>query len=498
MQFEHDLLISYAHIDDQALVEGENGWVARFHRLLEIRVGQLLGQTPKIWRDLKLQGNDYFADTILDRLPRIAALVSIFSPRYVQSEWCTRELREFCLAAERSGGVRLAGKARVFKVVKTPISLDRFPEQVQPMLGYDFFVYDDAGRPRELAQVRAQDSDRVFLAKVDDLAYDIVQLLEMLRRDEVVVTQEDRKGTVFLAEASFDLREDREAIKRDLIHKGYEVLPDRPLPLIAPEFDDVVREQLLRSKLSIHLIGRSYGIVPEGSIQSVAERQQGLASQLAAIAGFSSVIWLPPGVEVEDERQRQFILRLHTDPEVHAAAELLEVPFEDLKTLVYHKLAPPPAPVLTAPAAPAVSSAGELTSIYLLCDQEDVEATRPVEDFLFDQGFEVILPIFDEDEAQARLEHEEHLKSADAILIFYGASGERWLQRKLGDLQKCKALGREKPWLGSAIYLGAPATPHKERFRTHAATVLHEPAGGFTPAALDPFLSEVSRARGTQ
>src|SRR5258707_14534752 len=71
MQFEHDLLISYAHIDDQALVEGENGWVARFHRLLEIRVGQLLGQTPKIWRDLKLQGNDYFADTILDRLPRI-------------------------------------------------------------------------------------------------------------------------------------------------------------------------------------------------------------------------------------------------------------------------------------------------------------------------------------------------------------------------------------------------------------------------------------------
>src|SRR3954453_9111049 len=221
MTFEHDLLISYAHIDDQTLVDGEEGWVARFHRLLEIRVGQLLGQTPKIWRDLKLQGNDYFADTILDRLPRIAALVSIFSPRYVQSEWCTRELREFCLAAERSGGVRLAGKARVFKVVKTPISLDRFPEQVQPMLGYDFFVYDDAGRPRELAQVRAQDSDRVFLAKVDDLAYDIVQLLEMLRRDEIVVTQEDRKGTVFLAEASFDLRDDREAMKRDLIHKGY-------------------------------------------------------------------------------------------------------------------------------------------------------------------------------------------------------------------------------------------------------------------------------------
>ena len=71
--FEHDFLISYAHIDDQALVDGQSGWVSQLHRLLEIRVGQLMGQTPKIWRDPKLQGNDFFADTILDRLPKIAA-----------------------------------------------------------------------------------------------------------------------------------------------------------------------------------------------------------------------------------------------------------------------------------------------------------------------------------------------------------------------------------------------------------------------------------------
>src|SRR6266478_1103048 len=111
MTFEHDFLISYAHIDDQALVAGEQGWVARLHRLLEIRVGQLRGQTPRIWRDPKLQGNDCFADTILERLPKIAALISVLSPRYVQSEWCNRELKEFYRAAEESGGVRIADKA---------------------------------------------------------------------------------------------------------------------------------------------------------------------------------------------------------------------------------------------------------------------------------------------------------------------------------------------------------------------------------------------------
>src|ERR1043166_10085774 len=125
MKFEHDFLISYAHIDDEALVAGDKGWVSRLHRLLEIRVGQLLGETPKIWRDPKLQGNDYFSDTILERLPRIAALVSVLSPRYVQSEWCNRELKEFFRVAERSGGVRIGDKARIFKVVKTPVSHER-------------------------------------------------------------------------------------------------------------------------------------------------------------------------------------------------------------------------------------------------------------------------------------------------------------------------------------------------------------------------------------
>jgi hypothetical protein len=456
-----------------------------------VAVGQLLGETPKIWRDEKLQGNDHFADTILERLPRIAALVSIFSPRYVQSEWCTRELREFCRAAESGGGVRVGGKSRVFKVVKTPVDLGRFPDEVRPMLGYEFYVHDAAGRPRELAQVDAQGSDRAFLAKLDDLAYDIAQLLEIIRRDEIVVEQQERKGAVFLAETSFELRDEREAVKRDLIRNGYEVLPDRALPLVAKELDEVAREHLLRSKLSIHLVGRNYGVVPEGAMQSIVERQQGLASQLAATAGISSLIWLPPDVEIEDERQREFVRRLQTDPSVHAAAELLEVPFEDLKTIIHRKLAPPPAPAVTTPAA----AHDELTRVYLLCDKQDVEAVRPVEDFLFDRGLEVMLPAFDPDETQARLEHEENLKLADALLLFYGAAGELWLTGKLRDLRRSAGLGREKPWRGRAIYVAAPASPHKQRFRTLEAMLIHEPAGGFDPSALEPFLDELSKPR---
>jgi len=489
--FEHDFLISYAHIDDQALVDGQSGWVSQLHRLLEIRVGQLMGQTPKIWRDPKLQGNDYFADTITERLPRIAALVSVFSPRYVQSEWCNRELKEFCRAAEQSGGVRIHDKARIFKVVKTPVNLEKQPDEVKPMLGYEFFVYDaESGRPRELAPAYGPGSDRAFLVKLDDLAYDITQLLELLQDNGTATAPAaETKGTVFLAETTFELREEREAIKRDLIRNGYEVLPDRPLPLIAPEVAAAAREQLARSSVSIHLVGKNYGVVPEGGVKSLPEIQQALASERGSSGGLAGIIWIAPGLEIDDERQRAFVDRLRNDSSVHSTAELLETPIEDLKTLIYRKLTPPKVEKRV------VAPSEELTRVYLICDRDDVDATGPVTDYLFDHGYEVILPLFDEDEAQTRMEHEENLRSADAVIIFYGAGNEVWLRRKLRELQRSGGLGREKPWLGRAIYVAGPPTPQKERLRTLEATVLHEGAAGFQAPVIDAFLADLAKAR---
>lgn len=487
MKYEHDFLISYAHIDDQALVDGEKGWVSTLHRLLEIRVGQLRGEVPKIWRDPKLQGNDYFADTIMERLPKTAALVSVLTPRYVQSEWCNRELKEFWRAAQSSGGVRVADKARIFKVVKTPVEQERLPEEVQPILGYEFFTYDpQSGRPREMSPAADGSATRAFLTKLDDLAYDIAQLLELLAKSGGAAPAPASKGTVFLAETTFELREDREAIKRDLIRNGYEVLPDRPLPLLASELDAFCNDQFRRCRLSVHLVGKNYGIVPEGVTQSLPERQQALASAYGAAGQMPSIIWIAPGLEVEDERQRKFIERLQTDPAVHATAELLAVPIEDVKTLIYRKLAPPP--VKTASA----NLRTDLKRIYLLCDQQDLDSTAPLADYLFSEGHEVVLPVFDEDEAQTRLEHEENLRSADAVLLFYGSSSELWLRRKLREMQRSAGLGREKPWLASAIYIAAPPSQQKERFRTLEMSVLHEPAGGFQPAVLEPFLRAVA------
>src|SRR5678816_4608461 len=161
MGFETDAFISYAHLDNAELIEGRKGWVANLHRALEIRVGQLLGKTPHIWRDPKLQGNDFFAETLVDRLARVAVLIAVVSPRYIRSEWTRKELEAFWKAAETQGGVRFADKARIFKVLKTPVPVANQQPELQGLLGYEFFRVDpETGKIRELDEVFGVEAQR--------------------------------------------------------------------------------------------------------------------------------------------------------------------------------------------------------------------------------------------------------------------------------------------------------------------------------------------------
>jgi hypothetical protein len=64
MRYAHDLFISYAHLDNQPLVAGEEGWVSNLHKLLKIRLSQLIGQKLKIWRDKKLGGNEVLESSL--------------------------------------------------------------------------------------------------------------------------------------------------------------------------------------------------------------------------------------------------------------------------------------------------------------------------------------------------------------------------------------------------------------------------------------------------
>ncbi len=516
MTFDEDLFISYAHLDNVELVEGHKGWVANLHRALEVRVGQLLGKPPHIWRDPKLSGNDLFADTLVGRLKQVAVLISVVSPRYLKSEWTMRELREFWHAAETQGGIHVRNKARVFKVLKTPVPLEQTPEELRSLIGYEFFKVDpETGRVRELDEVFGPDAHRDFWIRLDDLAHDVCLLIEALESPNQPPAAVHSVGAapapaaagaatpapagelppVFLAETTSDLKEYREALRRDLQQQGFTVLPQQALPHVVEETRAAIAGDLARCRLSVHLIGKSYGLVPEGGTTSLIELQHELATEQARQRQLSRLIWIPSGLAVEDKRQQDVIQQLRADPQISHGSDLLETFFEDLRTQLHQWLVraqTPPAPAAD-PAHGAPAAAGQ-PIVYLVADARDAEGIDPWAQALFGQQLEVLRPIFEGDEAELRAYHEENLAACDGLVIFYGAGNELWVRRKLRELQKAAGYGRTKPRPAVGICLIGARSPEKERFLTHEALVVPQ-WDGVGIEALAPFLEQLKVGR---
>ena len=313
MTFQNDVFISYAHLDNQPLTAGAQGWVSDFHEALCKRLGEVWGKAPRVWRDPKLQGNDIFAAELAGRYEDAAVLVSVITPRYVESDWCQRELAGFWEAAEHSGGAVLGSKARVFKVVKTPVERERIPAPVQPLLGYEFYrLQPGSGRPLEFNKVYGSDAERDFWVRLNDLAYDVADLLKLLEPSGTPPAA--ARPTAYLAATTSAQQPQHDALRRELLRRGYGVLPDFELPLLAAELEHHVAQQLTQCQLSIHLVGTAYGVVPEGSEESLAALQARLAAERARGGGFVRLVWIAPGPASTEPRQRGFLDALRNEP----------------------------------------------------------------------------------------------------------------------------------------------------------------------------------------
>jgi hypothetical protein len=472
VRFKNDLFISYGRIDDQPLTPEQKGWVSRFHASLDALLSMRLGRIAKIWRDEKrLQGNDILTDEIVEQLPQSAALISVLTPRYLESPWCTKEVHEFCKLAEQSGGLVVDNKARVFKVLKSPVATqESLPPVLNDVLGYEFFILED-GTPLELDPAYGEKFGHDYNRKVGKLAWDISQLLSKLASD-VGVGDSDRAGavlaatkaTIYLAECSYDRKETREILEGDLLRHGYTVLPDQQLPRDETDYVAAVKHLLARCKLAVHLVGTSYGAVPDGPTErSVVVLQNELAVQRSKSSSLSRVIWLPEGTRSEQPQQQAFIEALHHDAEVQVGADLITGDIEALKTSIHATLKKLENPE-PAQAEQQAAAADRAKLIYLICIEKDRKATVPVRKYLRERGFDVSLPAFEGDATAVREAHWQLLTNCDAIILFYGAGDEAWKRTIDNDLKKMSGYRGGRALLASYTYLADPKTSDKEDF----------------------------------
>src|SRR5262245_30943824 len=500
MNVEQNVFISYAHIDDQPLTPGEKGWITRFHATLKAILSMRMGREAKIWRDEKLQGNDVFSDEIVAQFKKSAVLISVLTSRYLNSEWCTREAREFCESAQQTGGLVVGSKSRVFKVIKTPVeSQESLPPHMKDLLGYEFFTVRDRV-PLEFDPAYGQEYAQLYNQSVAKLAWEIAQLLKTLEAKPEPPAYS--KPAVYLAECSYDRKQSRELIEGELKRLGYPVLPDKRFPADEAEYVAAVESLLGRCALSIHLVGENYGAVPDGpSGKSYVMHQNELAVARCKSGGLRRLIWLPQGTRSEQAPQQAFIERLHQDAQAQFGADLITGDIEELRAAIHSTLKmiehPESQVPVREPEDEERATGGERAKlIYLICDEKDRKGSVPLRKFCKQSGFEVALPAFEGDASQVRKTNQQLLASCDAVLLFYGAGDEAWKRTIDNELKKIAGY-RAKPLLARYTYLAEPATSDKEDLVDMEEPGLINGLGGFAEAAMAEFMRTANAGSAT-
>jgi hypothetical protein len=486
-QTEPDLAIVCNAIDDQSPLANQPGWISEFGRQVQLRVQQLSGDTIDM---LVSPVSDDSDSTNALSSPPIAlakAMVAIVTPSFAKSDDCRKVLENFWQAAENSGGVLLGRRSRLIKVLKTPTQ--EMPPGLAALLAqvrdHEFYAESEPGYFHELGVRESDDDRRQYFERVYDVAIEIKQTFDEIKAQESSHEEAEvgEGKAVYLAESSSDVRQDVERVRRELTARGFEVLPDKPLPLVADDAEEAVREYLSRVDFAVHPVGSRYGVIPENSETSLVEIQNRLAAQLASTTGLRRLIWLVKGAEPDGEKQQAFTRTLREDSSVHEGAEVIEDNFDNVRAILLDRLTPEPAPTIEADTT-------HPRRIYLICEQADEDAAEPIEDFLFEQGFDVCLPDFEANESEAAEIHRQHLVDCDAVLVLYGAARSAWVDIKLRGVLKAKGYGREDDLNAQAVLVIPPFDRRKDRFRTHQAPVIRQ-QDQFRPELLTEFVTEL-------
>ena len=496
---DSDVLILSADVDDHPISAGATGWVSQFAEHTQVRLQQLSGQPLRVTRLASLPLNDEAWDQLLPALENLEALVCVLSPAFLHAATLHQLVEHFASRAESSGGLVIDSRSRILKVAKMPVDVLDIPPVLQArlseLLEYSFFEADPSTSGiLEFDERFGAEAHQKYYSRVYDLCQELWAVVKALKQRSGSLLQsglglEEGGKTVYLAQTTSDLQPEVEKIRRELIGRGHKVVPSQPLSMVGDDLLPQVTEYLSESALSIHPVGKSYGIVPEGADESMVEIQNRLAAEQTGKSSLSRVVWIPRDIEIKDERQQTFLDGLKTTPEMYAGAEIVQDHLTGLKEFVLDQLKPEePKPQAEETAA----EEGETLPprIYLICDEKDEEAVEGLEDYLFDQGLEVSLPAFGAEEDEALEAHRENLVDADAVLIYYGAVRHTWVDIKVRNLLKARGYGRTSDIALQAVYVAPPIDRRKERFRSHTAQVI-QGADPFDGSVFDEFVKSV-------
>jgi len=308
--------MSYARDDDSSPPESPKakGFVTYLYEQVLYELQHLGVPRPTLWRDIRdVERGDQFEPSIEDAIAGSDLFLAVLSRNWLDRTWCRRELESFARRWGREGERAL--RQRIVVVGKHWVDPGRCPNLLQGQEGYNFFVSDgrgEAGYENEFFERGGIQDPRYFdqvkelarylwrsATRLDPASSEPSVLPPLTPRRPAKIQSTGR--SVNLAKPAADMRQAYHRIIEELQGRGYVVAAaeaDIPTDSSSVAFIDAA---LRSAEVSIHLLGRGAGYIPEGAEPIVKLQLSRAASRVSAapkdsISGvdrFRRIIWAP-------------------------------------------------------------------------------------------------------------------------------------------------------------------------------------------------------------
>jgi hypothetical protein len=449
--YKNDVFVSYAHVDNEPVLDSEIKWVSNFiddlGKFLARRLRGENGANPYIWIDHELAFNKPLNESLTNELRQTATFLIIMSLAYLESEWCKKERQQFFEILKEKGS-----NTRVFIVEIDEIDRKMYPIEINEyVIPYKFWKKENSSKAKMLGFPKRADDEDYSNRLVDisvDLANELASIKKLtsmkMKSNEPQVRPTIPKGNIFLAQVTDDLDERREEIKRYFKDEGYKILPEENMysSYETGKLKETMEENFANCLLYVQLLSHLPGKKLPSSNNTITSFQ----FELAKSSGKKMMIWRSSDIDIN--KISDLSLR-----QIHESEYVQSGVFEEFKSAVLKSVNKP----IIDPSPPVPRF------IYVCTDVIDRHyCEEKIIPKIEEKKLDYALPLRGDNKniSAIRKFQEQNLLSCDAAVFVYCDSDPDIVFNQIMHCRKINT-DRKDPFKIVAIYDGPPTEKDK-------------------------------------
>ena len=289
--------------------------------------------------------------------------------------------------------------------------------------------------------------------EVYDCLLDMAYGIRIHKERKLVKKEEKNKLSIFLADTTPDSIHYHQALKNELETIGFRVLSPGNINQTGAKLASSIKDLLSKSFLSIHLVGRSFGQEVPGTGKSFSEFQINIAAEFTsenkdeAQLALKRMIWIMPSGKNNESKQDKVISFIKQESRFFQNSELLETPFESLKTYVHKFLTEHSSIRLEAGL-----NKSERSNVFIIFEKAVSENIKPLLEWLDQQNLSHCQPLFVGGPEETIPYYRKMLASCKSVVVYYSGENQVWLKTKVNDILKAPGYGRNEPFQSRILF----------------------------------------------